>query len=177
MTTPLDLQPTLSASGISLTPLSAEDYEGLYAIASDPLLWEQHPDNQRYIETVFRDHFFKGAVDSGSALTFREADSGRIIGSSRYYEYDPDDSSIGIGYTFIARDHWGTTTNAIVKELMLKHIYQWVDAVLFHIGSENHRSRKAVEKLGGILVNEEPSETRGIEYIEVTYRLSKDDYL
>jgi predicted acetyltransferase len=58
-----------------------------------------------------------------------------------------------IGYTFIARECWGSTYNREIKHLMMTHIYQWVDNIFFTVGQKNMRSRKAVEKIGGRLLS------------------------
>jgi len=63
-TSSFDLQPTLIGKAISLRPLRAEDFEALYAAASDPLIWEQHPEPLRYQRPVF-EGFFASALASG----------------------------------------------------------------------------------------------------------------
>jgi RimJ/RimL family protein N-acetyltransferase len=149
MTTP-DLQPTLTGNLVILRPVLATDWDGMFAAASDPRIWEQHPEPDRYTEAVFR-QYFDGALASGSAFTFVDKKSGEIIGSSRYWGYDAEESEIEIGWTFLARDFWGGAFNAEIKRLMLEHAFKFVDTVVFWIGAENIRSRRATEKLGGIL--------------------------
>jgi len=146
---PFDLQPELRGKLLSLRPLRAEDYEGLYAVASDPLIWEQHPDSDRYQQTVFK-KFFQDALDSGGALAAIDAKDGRIIGSSRFHAYSEHESEVEIGYTFLARSYWGGAYNGEMKQLMLQHAFQFVNSVIFVIGTENFRSRKAVEKIGAV---------------------------
>jgi N-acetyltransferase len=120
----IDLQPILNGRTINLRPLERSDFEGLYQAASDPKIWELHPDSERYKREVFRERFFESALASGGALAIEEKDTGRIIGSSRYYEWRPNTKEISIGYTFIERSHWGIGTNREMKDLMLQHIYQ-----------------------------------------------------
>jgi RimJ/RimL family protein N-acetyltransferase len=147
---PFDLQPELKGKLLSLRPLRPEDFHELYAVASDPLIWEQHPNSDRYQEEVFR-KFFADALDSGGALMAIDSKDGRAIGSSRFHGYDPDKSEIEIGWTFLARSHWGGAYNGEMKQLMLQHAFQFVQNVIFVIGPQNLRSRKAVEKIGGVL--------------------------
>lgn len=147
MITTLDLQPHLQNDIVSIRPLLENDFESLYKIASDPLIWEQHPNPDRYKREVF-EIFFKGAMESGSAFLVHDAKTGEPIGTSRFYEYDGDNKSVSIGYTFLARDRWGTTYNRALKTLMLNHAFEVVDIVIFHIGANNIRSQKAIEKLG-----------------------------
>ena len=149
-----DLQPTfLKNDFIQLVPLQESDFEALYAVASDPLVWEQHPNKFRYQLEVFR-NYFEGALLSKGAFLIRDTPTGDVIGSSRYYDYDADANSILIGYTFIGRKYWGTGYNRALKKLMLEYAFQYVDKVYFHIGAFNIRSQKAIEKLGAVKVGE-----------------------
>ena len=136
---------------MTLRPLRAEDFQDLYAVASDPLIWAQHPVSDRYKPDVFA-AFFREALESGGALIAIDTADGRVIGSSRYYGHDPEKSEIEIGWTFLARSHWGGTYNGEMKRLMLRHAFTFVDHVVFLIGPENWRSRRAIEKIGGVLV-------------------------
>lgn len=142
-----DLQPLLHGRLVSLEPLRPEDFDALYAVASDPLIWEQHPASDRYQEPVFR-AFFRDALASGGALLARDAGDGRVIGSSRYHGHDPAAREIEIGWTFLARSHWGGRHNRDMKDLMLRHAFGFVDTVIFAIGPNNLRSQFAVLKLG-----------------------------
>lgn len=144
-----DRQPTLVGSLLELRPLTADDWTALFAVASDPLIWEQHPEFDRYQEPVFR-RFFTDALSSGGALVAIERASGQIVGSSRYHGFDPDKRVVEIGWSFLARRCWGGAYNGEMKRLMLAHAFQTVDRVIFVIGPENHRSRRAVEKIGAV---------------------------
>lgn len=148
---PFDLQPTLQGSIVKLRPLRDEDFAALYAVASDPLIWKQHPDSDRYKEEVFKE-FFRVALDSGGALLALDASNGRVIGSSRYHGYNSEKREIEIGWTFLARSHWGGVYNREMKQLMLRHAFQFVDTVVFLIGLNNVRSQRAVEKIGAIRI-------------------------
>jgi RimJ/RimL family protein N-acetyltransferase len=147
---PFDLQPLLMGDLLELRPLRPEDYPALYAVAADPLIWEQHPANDRYKEDVFKE-FFRGALESGGALVAIDRKDGRVIGSSRYHGYDEEKGEIEIGWTFLARSHWGGVYNGEMKRLMLRHAFRFVNSVIFLIGPQNLRSRRAVEKIGAVL--------------------------
>jgi RimJ/RimL family protein N-acetyltransferase len=146
---PFDLQPILKGGLLELRPLRAEDYQDLYAVAADPLIWEQHPSRDRYKEEVFK-MFFREALESGGALIALDAKDGRVIGSSRFYGYDQEKSEIEIGWTFLARSHWGGIYNREMKQLMLRHAFRFVNSVVFLVGPHNLRSQRAVEKIGGV---------------------------
>ena len=144
-----DRQPILRGDLLELRPLRAEDYARLFAVAADPLIWEQHPNSDRYKEEVFG-VFFREAMESGGALVALDSKTGQIIGSSRFYGYNPDTSEVEIGWTFLARSHWGGVYNGEMKRLMLQHAFRFIDRVVFLIGEENWRSRRAVEKIGAV---------------------------
>ncbi|HBL46639.1 MAG TPA: N-acetyltransferase, partial [Planctomycetaceae bacterium] len=122
-------------------------YAALYAVASDPLLWEQHPVRTRYQEPVFQ-KLFQKSLESGGALVAIDNSTETIIGSSRFNGYDPDASEIEIGWSFLARSHWGGRYNREMKHLMLQHAFRFVDSVIFLIGPGNIRSQRAMEKIG-----------------------------
>lgn len=145
-----ELQPTLEGNLLQLRPITPADFDALFAAASDPLIWEQHPESDRYTRKVFQT-YFDGALESGGALVIIERKTGRIIGSSRYFGFDPLKREIEIGWTFLERPFWGGTHNRELKSLMLGHAFKFVDRVLFIVGEDNLRSRKAVEKIGGKL--------------------------
>ncbi len=146
---PFDLQPTLKGELLALRPLRPEDFHELYAVASDPLIWEQHPSNDRYQEEVFKG-FFREALESGGAFVAIDSKDGRVIGSSRFFGYDQEKSEIEIGWTFLARSHWGGIYNREMKQLMLRHAFKFVNSVIFLVGPKNLRSQKALEKIGAV---------------------------
>lgn len=144
---PFELQPHLQGELLELRPLRRDDVDALYAVASDPLIWEQHPANDRWKPDVFQ-AFFEEAMASGGALVAIDRATGQVIGSSRYFGYDEAASEIEIGWTFLARSHWGGVYNREMKRLMLDHAFRFVQRVVFLIGPQNLRSQKAIEKLG-----------------------------
>jgi RimJ/RimL family protein N-acetyltransferase len=146
---PFDLQPTLKGALLELRPLRAEDYPDLYGVAADPLIWVQHPCNDRYQVEVFKT-FFREALESRGALIAIDRKDGRPIGSSRFHGYDEEKREVEIGWTFLARSHWGGTYNREMKQLMLRHAFRFVDSVIFVVGPHNLRSQRAVEKIGGV---------------------------
>ena len=146
-----DLQPHLKGELIELRPLTPNDRDELFAVASDSLIWEQHPEPDRYKKDVFR-IFFKDALASGGAFVIMDRETQHIIGSTRFYGYDAEKSEIEIGWTFLARRCWGGRYNAEMKQLLLNHAFKFVESVVFFVGEENVRSQKAMEKVGAIKV-------------------------
>jgi RimJ/RimL family protein N-acetyltransferase len=144
-----DLQPNLKGELIELRPLTSEDWDDLFSVASDPLILEQHPESDRYKEDVFK-VFFREAMECGGAFVIIDKESQQIIGSTRFHGYAPEQSEIEIGWTFLARKYWGGRYNRELKQLMLAHAFKFVENVVFYVGENNIRSQKATEKIGAI---------------------------
>jgi len=157
---PFELQPVLIGELVELRPLREEDFPTLFAVASDPLIWEQHPQPDRYTEPVFR-QFFRGGMESGGAFIVVDRKDGRVIGSSRFAEYDETKSEIEIGWTFLARSHCGGRHNREMKRLMLAHAFRFVRRVIFRVGPLNRRSQRALENIGASYLGLEADERRG----------------
>lgn len=166
----MNTQVILSNSLIYASPLRDGDFDLLYEAASDPLIWQQHPNPDRYQQEVFQ-NFFHHALLSNGAYLVRDKQTGQVIGSSRYYNFNPVNNTILIGYTFFRRSHWGGFYNYSLKYLMLNHAFQSVVEVYFHIGSQNFRSQKSIERLGAsktkeiIIAYEGEPERLNIEYV------------
>lgn len=174
----LDRQPVLEGERLILRPLRADDWDALYAVASDPLIWEQHPAHDRWQEPVFR-AFFADALAQQGALAIAEKSSGAIIGSSRYQGLDEaGEGSVEIGWTFLARSHWGGSTNRELKRLMLTHALASLAECRFVVGETNHRSRRAMEKIGARLTDRREMRVMagGAMLAHVTYVITRADF-
>ena len=168
-----ELQPHLVGDLLEVRPLKSEDWESLFAVASDPLIWEQHPANDRYKEEVFRE-FFREALESRGAFVVIDRKTQEVIGSSRYFGYKPRKGEIEIGWTFLARSHWGGKYNGELKRLMLDHAFKFVESVVFLIGPTNVRSRRALERIGGVLTDRrEKTSLHGKTVEHVVYQIKK----
>jgi RimJ/RimL family protein N-acetyltransferase len=160
-----------------LRPLRPDDWDALYAVASDPLVWELHPAHDRWQEPVFRE-FFANALAGGGALVAIDRATGAVIGSSRFQGFEREDGgSVEIGWTFLARSHWGGATNREMKRLMLEHALRFVERVDFRVGETNVRSRRAMEKIGGRLSErDEVIEMGGREVRHVIYEITRESF-
>jgi RimJ/RimL family protein N-acetyltransferase len=157
---------------IELRPLRPDDFDALYAVASDPLIWEQHPENNRHDLGIFR-AFFRKALESGGALIATDRSDGRVIGSSRYHGYDAKKSEVEIGWTFLARSYWGGRYNAEMKQLMLRHAFRFVNSVIFVVGVRNYRSQRAVEKIGATRVGSRRDDQGKESHV---YRITAEEF-
>jgi RimJ/RimL family protein N-acetyltransferase len=149
----MNLQPTLENETLRIRPLEAEDFEALFALASDPEVWAQHPNPNRYQKPVF-ETFFQGAMESKGAFLVFEKAGGLPVGTSRYYDFDPIEKKVVIGYTFFGKAFWGGKFNPALKKLMLDYAFRFVDRVQFHVGAVNRRSQIAMERLGAEKISE-----------------------
>jgi RimJ/RimL family protein N-acetyltransferase len=169
----LNWQPTLENDLLILQPLKAEDFDNLFKVASDPLIWEQHPAKERSTKSGF-EPFFKEAMESKGAFIVIDKKTGEVIGSTRFYPVKESANAIEIGWTFLARQYWGGDYNNSMKKLMMDYAFRFVDNVLFYIHETNYRSQKAVEKIGGERIsqlNNIPLSTRSAA--TVIYRIHK----
>ncbi len=152
-----------------------DDWGELFATASDPLIWEQHPAFDRYQETVFRDYFREG-LESGGGLVAIDRSTERIVGASRYV-WHADRDELEIGWTFLARSHWGGRYNREMKRLMLDHAFTAVDRVIFVVGADNARSRQAMLNIGGVLTTRRMSALlHGKQVESVVFEIRKSDW-
>ena len=171
----MNRQPVLEGELLLLRPLRPDDWAALYGVASDQLIWEAHPQHDRWQEPVFR-AYFDDALAQGGALAVIDRVSGAIVGSSRMQRYDPaNGGSIEIGWTFLARSHWGGHYNPELKRLMLRHALGAVERVIFRVGETNWRSRRAMEKIGGRLTENstvEPTASGMVRHVQ--YEIDRD---
>lgn len=170
------IQPILENEQLVLYPLLESDFEALYSVASDPKVWEQHPNKDRWKREVFQ-NFFSGAMQSKGAFKVVDKSTDELIGCTRYYDYNEAENFILIGYTFYGTSSWGKGINPQVKRLMLDYIFQFVPRVQFHIGATNLRSQIAIGRLGAKKIGEEDvayfGETPKLNFI---YEIKKEDW-
>lgn len=173
---PMNLQPLLSNQLVIAQPLRKEDFGALLEAASDPLIWEQHPNPNRYRREDFT-NYFEGAIASGGAFLVKDARSGEVIGSSRYSDHDAAADAVSIGYTFFRRACWGKGYNYALKKLMLDHIFQWVENVNFYIGAVNKRSQVSIERLGAVKTGERMLAYYGeAPKLDYEYRITREQW-
>ncbi len=178
----MDRQPVLQGERFALRPLIADDWDALYAIASDPAVWEQHPIQDRWREDVFRT-FFEDALAKGGALAIIDKAKDAIIGSSRFQalksaeDDEEEQSSVEIGWTFLSPRYWGKGANREVKRLMVSHALQSVERVDFRVGEANWRSRIALENIGAQQTRRtELSKHQGKRVLHLAYAITRDDF-
>ena len=160
---------------VKIIPLIETDFDALFKVASDPLIWEQHPAWDRYKPEVFK-IYFDGAIAGGTAFKIIDKLTNAIIGSTRYYDQDPENSSTAIGYTFLAKEFWGGTYNNSSKKRLIDYAFQFVDSIFFHIGAKNFRSQAAIKKIGAVKVREYIVEINGQPSPHFEYVMQKQNW-
>jgi RimJ/RimL family protein N-acetyltransferase len=168
---PFDFQPELRGPLLELRPLRRSDYDALREAASDPLIWEQHPERERWREEVFAP-YFERQLASGGSLVALDARTGEVVGHSRFHGFDAARSEVEIGWTFLVRSRWGGTYNGELKRLMLGHAFRFVDRVVFLVAPENLRSQRSLEKLGARRAG---SRTDGDGRLSLAFELARPD--
>lgn len=170
------IQPTLENDNIQLVPLKETDFERLFLVASDPEVWFMHPNKERYKREVFQ-NFFTGAIESKGAFLIIDKNTDEVLGSTRFYDFNDNEKSILIGYTFYGTKSWGKNINAGVKKMMLDYIFQFVEKVFFHVGKDNIRSVKAMTKLGADNLGEQEVAYFGEDSkTNVVFQIKKEDW-
>ena len=171
-----DYQPVLQGELITMRPLGAEDWDGLYKIGGDPLVWAVHPQPERGSEAGFR-AYFEGQLASGGALAAVDRASGALAGCSRFSALYAGPEEIEIGWSFLGRAYWGGRYNFDMKRLMLTHAFRYVPRVIFRIGEHNGRSRRAIEKIGGVATDRvQHTVVEGRDLTNLYYEIAREDF-
>ena len=146
----IDFKLNFETESFSLIQTEDSHFEELYLVAGNPIIWEQHPEKDRWKKEIFSNFFQIAIQNELGCLTIIDKSLGKFIGSTRFYSHDEADSTVRIGYTFLSPEYWGTSANYQIKKVMLDYVFQYIEKVFFDIGENNIRSRKATEKLGAV---------------------------
>lgn len=174
----LDRQPVLETERLRLRPLTEDDREALFEVASDPAVWEQHPIHDRWRREVFDAFFDEGLAAGGALAVIRKSDE-RIVGSTRYGEVETDEEGdvVEIGWTFLAPYCWGKGLNPEMKQAMLAHAFKEVAIVEFRVGDTNYRSRNALEAIGADRTERyELGRYQGKRVVHLVYEITREDF-
>ena len=166
----IDFKLKLETESFSLIQTKDSHFDELYLVASNPIIWEQHPENDRWKKDIFSNFFQTAIQNELGCFTILDKNLDKLIGSTRFYSHDEIDASVRVGYTFLSPEYWGTSANLQIKKVMLDYIFQYVEKVYFDIGEENFRSRKATKKLGAVQYKKEDGG-------KLIYILSENEYL
>jgi RimJ/RimL family protein N-acetyltransferase len=150
----MQLEPVvLSGKVVRLEPMKHEHHEALSEVGLDPEIWRftltvlrTPADMQEYVESALN------TVRDGTGLPFVtiEQASGRVVGSTRFGNYDPQHHRIEIGWTWIAKPWQRTAINTEAKYLMLSHAFAQLGCVRVELKTDvrNEPSRRAMLRIG-----------------------------
>lgn len=152
----------LEGEKVKLIPLENSHKDEILKAASDGKLWELWFTSVPSSKSI--DNYIAHAVkqrQKGIEYPFVVIDkkSGELIGSTRYYNIQPEHRRLEIGYTWYAKNHQRTGVNTESKLLLLQYAFEDLNciAVQFMTNWHNLRSREAIKRLGakqdGILRN------------------------
>jgi RimJ/RimL family protein N-acetyltransferase len=139
----------LEGNGVRLEPLGREHVPDLLPVAQDDDVWRFLSVPQPQDETAMT-AVVDAAVADPARLAWAVVVAGRAVGSTSYLDVDLAVSGLEIGWTWYAREVWATHVNPASKRLLLAHAFDdlGVQRVTFKLDARNHRSFRAVERLG-----------------------------
>ena len=146
---------TLVGTQVLLQPLEVMHIEKLIHLAKDKRIW------QHYAIDGSDTNKLKSSLET--ALIEREKgkqypfviilkNDNKIIGSTRFLDIQAEQKKLEIGWTWLHPDYWGTKVNLECKLLLLTFCFEELKAkrVQLKTDENNIRSRKAIEKIGGL---------------------------
>jgi RimJ/RimL family protein N-acetyltransferase len=152
----MELTPvTLEGRHVRLVPLAVEHVPALWEVGNDPDIWRwtlnqpaSEEDMRRYVDAALA----KRAAGGGLPFATLDAATGRVIGSTRYHNWEPPHPRVEIGYTWISRPWQRTPANTEAKYLMLGHAFETLRLARVELRTDamNARSRAAIARIGGV---------------------------
>src|SRR5436190_147980 len=145
----------LRGQQIDLLPVEEKHFDELFKAASDKRIWEFYTGDWSVYETFLR--VYKGTLaqrEKGNEYPFVifHKPSQKIIGSTRFLDIVPYDKRLEIGGTWLMPEYWATSINFDCKLALLTFAFETLKAkrVQLKTQHDNIRSRKAIEKIGGV---------------------------
>jgi N-acetyltransferase len=149
-----DLRGRFTGQLVVVEPLAAEHEPGLQAAASDPEMFAWMPVNMAASHQALRDWLMTSlaAAEHGREVPYAivSAESGAVLGSTRFLELRLEHLRAEIGWTWVTRSAWAAGVNVETKLLLLEHAFERVGLrrVEFKTDARNERSRGALLALG-----------------------------
>ncbi|MDM1371318.1 GNAT family N-acetyltransferase [Myroides marinus] len=145
----------LEGNTVKLVPLEEHHLEELYKASSDKELWRLVPTDCSDRDTFYAN--YRNALAARDKwvqypFVILDKETNAIIGSTRFFEMYEADKKLEIGWTWITQGYWGTVVNIECKLLLLTYCFETlkVNRVQLKTKDDNIRSRKAIEKIGGV---------------------------
>lgn len=147
--------PTLFGARIRLEPMTLDHLAGLEAVAFDDRIWRymlswvKGPDGLRvWVEDALR---LEAAGSVMPWVTVLKAEN-RVIGSTRFMDFDHVHKTTELGSTWLAPAFQGTGLNAEVKLLQLRFAFEelGLNRVALKTHHENVQPQAAMRKIGAL---------------------------
>lgn len=145
----------LKGQQVELHPLEEKHFDELFEAASDKRIWEFYVGDWSVKDTFLK--IYNGTLkkrERGEEYPFVifHQSSQKIIGSTRYMDIVPYDRRLEIGGTWLMPEYWATTVNFDCKFALMTYAFETLKAkrVQLKTQHDNVRSRKAIEKIGGV---------------------------
>ncbi|WCB37402.1 GNAT family N-acetyltransferase [Gordonia polyisoprenivorans] len=136
---------------VTLRPFTIDDADALARVVGDPARFRWVPGVPTDADSA-AGWISAALADPQRRVAFAVIDNtdGRLVGSTSFYDIDPANLSVAIGYTFYAEDVQGTEVNPTAKYLLMHHAFEQCGAVrlVWHTHESNTQSRAAIAKLG-----------------------------
>ncbi|MEK6510864.1 GNAT family N-acetyltransferase [Myroides odoratimimus] len=145
----------LEGTTVDLIPLEKGHLEELYQASADKELWRLVPTDCSDRDT-FYDNYQNALIAREKGLQYPfviiDKRTQKIIGSTRFFEMYEADKKLEIGWTWITQEYWGSVVNLECKLLLLTYCFEVLktNRVQLKTKDTNIRSRKAIEKIGGV---------------------------
>jgi RimJ/RimL family protein N-acetyltransferase len=151
----IDHPTVLTGHVVDLLPLEEKHFDDLHTAASDKRIWEFYPGDWSVREKF--DKIYNSALAlRGKGLEYPfvvfHKPTGKIIGSTRFLDIVPYDKRLEIGGTWYMPEYWATAVNLDCKLALMTFAFETLDVHRLQLKTQhnNIRSRKAIEKIGGI---------------------------
>jgi len=145
---------TLALKGqyVTLEPLNQQHTDGLATAVLDGESWKLWYANVPTPESM--SDYVSAAIESATqgniAFAVRCYNTGKIVGTTRFYNVDADNKRAMLGFTWYASSVRRTPINTECKYLLLNHIFETHGAIAVEFRTHffNQGSRRAIERLG-----------------------------
>lgn len=138
---------------VRLEPLSRDHFPALIAIGRQPEIWTHLPldgTDAEALERELSNALLKRAAGEQYPFTIMDAESRRVIGSTRLYNLYPEHRKLEIGWTWYDPSVWSHGYNTECKLALLTYCFEMLKCVRVQLqtGEQNKRSQAAIRKIG-----------------------------
>ncbi len=185
MSSPLSpIEPVvLRGRSVAIEPLSRAHAEDLREAARSPEIWEwtlRKIDSDASFEAWLSWSLDEAASGRAVVFAIRDATTGRAVGSTRYFDIQPANRALEIGYTWLTPRVWRSAVNTECKYLLLRHAFDRLGCVRVQLktNAKNARSRAAITRIGATMegtLRRSALEADGVSFRDTVFFSILDD--